>query len=113
MALSTYTERDEALIVKNILAAATESICKLSSKSYTFLSLCSGFIAHYNKEGFIENYSNYAGELRRDILQYQRQNQWLNFRQGEENYEYYMQKKSMYNAICLGLKAGNKSYIGV
>jgi hypothetical protein len=109
MPINIYTERDEALIVKNVIAACKD-ITKLSPNAYTFIMLCSGFIAHYDRDGFIDYYRD--GSLKRDILQYQRQNQWLNFRQGEENYDYYMQKKSMYNAICLGLKAGNKGFIG-
>ena len=27
-------------------------------------------------------------------------NQWNNFRHGEENYEYYMSRKEVYNSIC-------------
>jgi hypothetical protein len=109
MTISTYTERDEQLIVKNIIAACKD-ITKLSAKGYKFLMLCSGFIAHYNRDGFIDYYQDES--LKQDILQYQRQNQWLNFRVGEQDYDYYMQKRSMYNAICLGLKQGNKGLIG-
>lgn len=72
MSISTYNERDEQLIVKNVIASCKD-VTKLSAKAYTFLMLCSGFIAHYNQAGFIDFYSD--GALKRDILKFQRFNQ--------------------------------------
>ena len=107
--MKLYTESEQASIVKNAILAC-KHIHKLNARTYKFISLCSGFIAHYNQDGFIAEYS--VRNLKHELLINQRYNQWSNFREGEDNYEYYMQKKHMYNAICLGLKAGNKSLIG-
>jgi hypothetical protein len=73
------------------------------TKAYCFLNLSSGFIAYYNKWGFM-NYYREPGSLKRGILARQNHNQWGNFRPGERGYEYYMQKKKIYNAICDCLK---------
>lgn len=108
--MKLYTESEQASIVKNAILAC-KHIHKLNARTYKFISLCSGFIAHYNLSGFIAEYDNYS-DLKAALLRNQRYNQWTNFNEGESNYEYYMQKKHMYNAICLGLKAGNKSLIG-
>lgn len=96
------TGRQEVLIVNNVLKACHD-IAKLNKTGYDFIYQCSGFIAHYNLHGFIDYYRE-PGSLRRDILNYSAQNQWDNFRPGEKNYEYYMQKKRIYNLICAGLK---------
>jgi hypothetical protein len=66
--------------------------------------LSSGFIAHYSYDGF-KDYYKFVPDLERDILMFQPQNQWANFRIGERDYHYYMQKKEIYNAICEGIKA--------
>jgi hypothetical protein len=51
----------------------------------------------------MDNYRE-PGSLKRDILAQQKNNQWDNFRPGERGYEYYMQKKKLYNAVCDCLK---------
>lgn len=57
------------LITKNILLVLkTGDINRLSKKSYNFLYLMSGFIAHYNHNGFMGYYQD-TEDLRRDILQ--------------------------------------------
>lgn len=109
MTIKLYTESEQTSIVKNAILACKD-ITKLNARTYQFISLCSGFIAHYNHSGFIAEYSQ--SSLKAELLYNQRFNQWLNFCEGEDNYEYYMQKKHMYNAICLGLLAQNKSFIG-
>jgi hypothetical protein len=37
--------------------------------------------------------------LKEDLISYAGQNQWKNFRPGEQNYEYYMSKADVYNRI--------------
>jgi hypothetical protein len=96
MSLTPLTERQKTLIVSNIVKAC-KNIDNLNRTGYKFISLASGFIAHYDLYGFI---SSYTGEsLKRDIISYAGQNQWKNFRPGEQNYEYYMSKADVYNRI--------------
>jgi uncharacterized protein (UPF0297 family) len=96
MALTPLTERQQALIVSNIVKAV-KNIDNLNKTGYNFINQCSGFIAHYDLYGFI---ASYTGEsLKRDILSYAGQNQWRNFRPGERDYEYMMAKKEVYNRI--------------
>lgn len=96
------TQRQQALIVSNVLKAC-DDIEKLNNTGYKYLNLCSGFIAHYNLNGFKAYYSEHS--LKRDIEANYRQNQWRNFKTGEENAEYYHSKRDVYNAILGGLVA--------
>lgn len=94
-----YTENQRVRIVNNIVKAANGDINKLSKQAYNFLYLASGFIAHYNHYGFMAYYDE-PNKLKRDILANRRFNQWLNFRPGERDYDYYMSKADIYNRIC-------------
>lgn len=96
MALTAYTERQKSVIVKNVVRAV-ENIDSLNSSGYKFLNLCSGFIAHYDLQGFIANYSDYS--LKRDLISYAGANQWKNFRPGDKDFEYYQSKADIYNRI--------------
>jgi len=100
--LTQKTERQEKLIINNVLRACKD-INSLNSSGYDFLYLSSGFIAHYNRHGFIHNY-NEPGSLRRAILRYESMNTWDNFRPGERDYEYYHQKGAIYSRIVQALK---------
>lgn len=91
------TEKEVSYIVSNILKAC-EDIRKLTRAGYNYLYLASGFIAHYNINGFKEYYS-YDESLKEDILKAYRFNLWNNFRPSDENYEYYKQKAEIYKAI--------------
>ena len=94
--MTPLTERQKTLIVSNVVKAC-RNIENLNKTGYKFISLASGFIAHYDLYGFI---ASYTGEsLKRDIISYAGQNQWKNFRPGEQNYEYYMSKADVYNRI--------------
>ena len=96
MAIEPLTERQQTLIVNNVVRAC-EDIEKLNKTGYNYIYLCSGFIAHYNLCGFRDTYSD--GSLRSDILKHQSSNQWNNFSPGEENYDYYKSKAQVYNQI--------------
>jgi len=96
--LVPMTEAEKQLVVKNVVSACKD-ITKLNKRGYNFVMLSSGFIAHYDLNGFKCEYEE-AGALRDDILRYQGQNQWSNFRPGEQDYEYNMAKKDVYNRIC-------------
>jgi hypothetical protein len=95
--LKPITPNEQRLIVRNVIAACKDTE-KLNKRGYNFLYLCSGFIAHYNLEGFKGVYSPYG--LRADIARYKRYNQWQNFKPGDKNYEYYKSKADTYNQIC-------------
>jgi hypothetical protein len=99
--LTPLTERQKTLIINNVFAAC-KNITKLNGTGYNFLYLASGFIAHYNRFGFIDYYSD--GSLAQDILSNAQNNQWRNFRKGERDYEYYMAKADVYNRIVAEIR---------
>jgi hypothetical protein len=94
--MTPLTQRQKQLIAKNVLAACKD-IDKLNKTGYNFLYLASGFIAHYDLEGFKAYYSEHS--LQDDIERNAKSNQWNNFRAGERDYDYYMAKKDCYNMI--------------
>jgi hypothetical protein len=100
--LEPFSIEEEQKIIRDCVKAAN-NIETMTDRAYRFLNLSSGFIAHYDKFGFIENYRE-SGRLKQDIPGYQNHNQWGNFRPGERGYEYYMQKKKISNAVCDCLK---------
>lgn len=97
MALKPLTERQQTLIVNNVVKA-TKDISKLNNTGYKFIYLASGFIAHYNLYGFIDYYKTH--DLKEDILRNKKNNMWNNFRPGDNSYEYYMSKRNVYQRIC-------------
>ena len=96
MALTPLTQRQQTLIVNNVLAAC-DNIENLNKTGYSFLYLANGFIAHYNLYGFCAHYSEY--DLTEDIIRNRKSNMWTNFRPGDENYEYYKSKAEVYKKI--------------
>lgn len=95
--MKPLTATQQARIVNNVIAACRD-IEKLNKTGYDFLYLCSGFIAHYNLNGFKAYYSE-PGSLQADIEANARFNQWHNFRPGERDAEYYHSKRDTYNQI--------------
>ena len=53
--MEVINTKTQALIIKNIIAACG-NIEKLNKRGYDFLYQCSGFIAHYDLEGFNDYY---------------------------------------------------------
>lgn len=96
MALTPMTANQAVLIVKNVVRAC-EDITKLNGTGYKFINLASGFIAHYNLNGFKDYYER--NSLKQDILANADMNAWRNFRPGDNDYEYYQQKAAIYNRI--------------
>ena len=95
--LKPLTERQKTLIANNIVKAC-DDIEALNSTGYNYLYLCSGFIAHYNLNGFKAYYREHS--LKRDIEANYRQNQWNNFIVGRDNdAEYYHSKRDVYNMV--------------
>ena len=96
--MTPLTDIQQTRIVNNVIAACRD-ITKLNKTGYDFLYLASGFIAHYNRAGFIGHYYGKPGSLQADIEANARQNQWHNFRAGEQHADYYHSKRDTYNAI--------------
>ena len=94
--LTPLTPRQQTLIVNNVLKAV-KNIELLNKTGYNFLYLASGFIAHYNLYGFKDYYSRH--DLAKDIIRNYKNNQWTNFRPGDNGYEYYMSKAETYHKI--------------
>lgn len=99
-ALTPMTTKEQDLTVKAVLSACRD-ITKLNKRAYNFLYLCSGFIAHYNRNGFIGHYSD--ASLVQDIIDNQTHNQWRNFSPDHKDYDYMMAKKDVYNRIVEAL----------
>jgi hypothetical protein len=95
--MTPLTDIQQTRIVNNVIAACRD-ITKLNKTGYDFLYLASGFIAHYDINGFKAHYSE-PGSLQRDIEDNARSNQWHNFRKGERDADYYHSKRDTYNAI--------------
>ena len=94
------TPRQADLIVSSIRKVfQTGDINHLSKSAYNFISLSSGFIAHYNLHGFRAEYAN-VSLLKNSLAANYGYNQWDNFHPGENGYDYMMQKKEIYNRIC-------------
>lgn len=102
MALTLKTQKETDNIVKNLIKASTIELKVLSVSAYKFINIASGFIAHYDIFGYIGNYET-AVNLGNAILHNQRNNQHSNFSSIDENYEYMMQEKDIYNRVCDGI----------
>ena len=102
--LKPYTERQKTLIVNNIVKACSD-IEYLNSTGYKFIYLASGFIAHYNLNGFKAYYSGHS--LKRDIERNAKANMWSNFTPSDRDYDYYMSKKDIYQRILGHLVASD------
>lgn len=100
--MQPLTTKTQALIIKNVIAACG-NIEKLNKTGYEFLYFCSGFIAHYDLEGFKDYYRDHS--LIADIEANYAQNQWRNYRTGERFADYYHSKRDIYNAILGNLLA--------
>jgi hypothetical protein len=106
--IEPLTEREQTLTVTNVLRAC-QDIEALNRRGYNFLYLASGFIAHYDINGFKAYYSSHS--LEADILANARANNWLNFSPEDENYAYYMSKRAVYQRILAGINyASQREY---
>ena len=95
--IKPLTPRQKKMIVNNVIRA-TRNIHALSRSGYRFLYLCSGFIAHYDLGGFIAYYADH--DLRTDILQHVKNNEYRNFKPGDEYFDYYQSKADVYRQIA-------------
>ena len=99
--MDAITEKQKSLIVNNIVKAC-DDIEKLNRTGYKFIHLANGFIAHYSINGFKDYYSHY--DLMTAIISNAPSNEWNNFREGDQNYEYYKSRKDIYSRIVSKLK---------
>lgn len=107
MTLTPLKEREIKEIVNSVNKVLdTGNIDHLTKKAYNFLYLCSGFIAHYNHEGFKGHYQN-VSDLRRNLEQNYNSNMWRNFRVGETNAEYYHAKAEVYKRFNITAQQSN------
>lgn len=100
--ITPYTERQKNMIVSNVLKAVKDP-AKLSKQAYKYLYLCSGFIAHYDHQGFISYYQR--NNLKTDIIRFRILNQWGNFTPNDRDYQYYKSKADIYNRIIQSIGA--------
>ena len=110
MALQPITQKQSTLIAKNIAKVIKKNDMDLLSKSsYNYISICSGFIAHYNLQGFKDHYSSDASVLDfyNDIIDSKSMSGRTNYNVGEKNYEYYKSKADTYLLICQELETLN------
>lgn len=96
--MNLLPENKRNSIVNNIVMAC-KNINKLSLVGYHWVNLCPNFIAHYDRRGFICVYSE-ERSLKNDLLEWQSSAQYKNFKPGNRDYDYMMQKRDMYNEIC-------------
>jgi len=94
--MNAMTQKEQDLTVAAVVRAVG-NITKMNKRAYNFLYLAQGFIAHYNQQGFMMFYS--VRDLRKDILDNAEANRWLNFRQGDRDYEYYKAKADVYQRV--------------
>jgi hypothetical protein len=94
--IAPITARQQQLIAKNLIAACKD-ISKLNGTGYKFIYQASGFIAHYDINGFKSYYEDHS--LQDDIEQNARFNMWGNFNKHDDNYEYYMSRKETYQRV--------------
>ncbi len=96
--LKTLSKKEENRILRSIALACTDSMEQLNKYAYNWLHIKSGFIAHYNLQGFQGSY--YPAQLRTAILDNERWNTSCNYRESEADYPYYKQKADMYKRLC-------------
>jgi hypothetical protein len=104
MEIKLYSPEEEKKIIRDCVKAAGD-IKNMTDRAYNFLYLADGFIAHHNKFGFMDYYEE-PGSLKKDIFDYQMENQYNNFGPKDDDYDYYMQQNKIYNTICDCLKQG-------
>lgn len=100
MALTPISKKQSTTIANNIVKCIkTNNMDHLTSAAYKFISICGGFIAHYNLQGFKDYYSNNIMGFYNDILD-NKTNCWTNYRDTDKDYAYYKSKSDTYQLIC-------------
>ena len=97
------TEHEETMIVKSVVGFANGKRSTMTMAAYQYISGMAGFIAHYNKDGFEQEYSD-RNKLRSEIKRNAQVNLYGNFRPGDKGYKYYKQMAAMYRTIVSMLR---------
>lgn len=97
MASNLLTDKGKERLIKAVVRAA-KNVQTMTDEAYDFLYQSNGFIAHYGIYHFRKYYED--NSLKADILAFKDMNQYDNFCKGKKNYDYYMQRKEIYNEIC-------------
>lgn len=98
------TKKEEDLTVKNIVNAVKD-INKLNKRGYNYIHVASGFIAHYSIAGFKDHYKRFSKFALLDVILCNKEaNRWLNFRPGDQNFDYYAQKARIYGKIVKAIE---------
>lgn len=101
MALTPITQKQASTIANNIAKVIKkQDMDLLSSAAYKYISIQSGFIAHYNLQGFRDYYQNDVMQFAHDILDNKNISSRTNYRQDHKDYEYYKSKADTYLLIC-------------
>ena len=95
-------------ILNNVLAACRDISC-ISVEAYRWLHLRAGFIAHFDLDGFIEEYQS-GQNLRDNILANQIHNTCCNRIKKDKDYPYYLQQCEMYQQLVERLLADPKQF---
>lgn len=97
--MKAITPRQKSLILSAFKRVfATGDIENLTSAAYKYIYIASGFIAHYNLNGFRDAYQD-VSRLRSDILANAQRNAWRNFSPVDQGYDYYMSKADVYRGL--------------
>ena len=102
-------EKETALRVLNNILAACRDITCLSLEAYRWIHLRAGFIAHFDLDGFIEEYQT-CQNLRDNILANQIHNTCCNRSKKDKDYDYYLQQCDMYQQIVERLLADPQQF---
>jgi hypothetical protein len=98
--LVPMSEKDKTAILKSFKRVFETGDCGyLNMAAYKFISGAINFIAHYDIDGFRCEYSD-VENFKREILAARPHNQYRNFHGEGQYYDYYMQKRDIYNGIC-------------
>ena len=100
---------EKASRIKGNIVEACRDITKLSLEAYRWLHLRAGFIAHYDREGFIEEYQT-CQNLRDNILANLIHNTSCNRSRKDRDYPYYLQQCEIYQQIVERLLADPQQF---
>lgn len=110
--LTPKTDKQADAIVKSLDRCSKKGLEYMSNDLYDALYLASGFIAHYDKAGFIDYYENFEA-LAREIMR-NTSNISTNYREGEKDYEYYAKKAEIYKKLfdlCSDYFRSSRKYV--
>jgi hypothetical protein len=103
-----YTPEKASRIIENMLKACRD-MTQLFLEGYNWIRRMKGFYAHFDLEGFIEEYQT-CQNFRDCILAYQIHNTCLSCSENNPEYPYHLQQCEMYQKVVDTLNSVPKSY---